>query len=96
MNYTKGEWIQVDGNFVYCLNKIGTNRFQALISAGQDDNEKRIDKTEIMANTFLISASPDMYEALKAIKNLCDGYTELDKETTSLYIGKILAKAEGK
>ncbi len=38
----------------------------------------------------------EMYEELKAIKNLCDGYAELDKETCSLYIAKILAKAEGK
>ena len=33
-----------------------------------------------------------MKETLQAIKNLCDGYTELDKETCSLYIGKVLSQ----
>ena len=35
-----------------------------------------------------------MKKALQAIKNLCDGYTELDKETCSLYIGKVLSQIE--
>ena len=49
----------------------------------------------ININCPLHQSTVDMYEALKAIRILCNGYTELDRETTGLYIDRILRKAEG-
>jgi hypothetical protein len=36
-----------------------------------------------------------MYEALKAIKDLCNGYTELPKDLILESVSRIIAKAEG-
>ncbi len=65
-NYTKGEWQVIDGNFVYALNSNNTNRFDLSIHAGYTEIGKT-PKDEIEANAHLISAAPDMYEALKGI-----------------------------
>lgn len=94
--YTKGEWeanIGMGAPSVSVKDKPGRpDKVIALIRLFNGSE----DLAEAEANTRLIAAAPEMYKALKAIKNLCDGYTELDKETCSLYISKILAKAEGK
>ena len=60
--------------------------------------DETVAKTRKRANACFICLACNnfntMREALQAIKNLCDGYTELDKETCSLYIGKILSQIE--
>ena len=37
-----------------------------------------------------------MYKALTALRDLCNGYTEIDRETTGLYIDGILSKVKYK
>jgi len=99
MNYTKGEWKVV--GFLGEHDEMGAviksgGKLIAHTAGGLRYHSKPEEWGEYHANAHLIVAAPLMYETLKAIRNLCDGYTELDKGTCSLYITKILAKAEGK
>jgi hypothetical protein len=62
MNYTKGDW-EVDGLLIRAF---GHGIIASCPKAADDDI------SEIIANANLISASPDMYEALKAILSGCE------------------------
>jgi len=93
MNYTKGEW-EVDRHTVYALGKYGSNRFSAHIQHGWDGGEET-PQAELEANAHLISAAPELYEALKALTSYVSimGYFKPEKQEQ---FRKALAKAEGK
>lgn len=108
MSYTKGEWKAERelGTFsIYGDNKLllFTYRHPRTTLKEAEANTHLI-VTAVNACALVNPDNPmavaesikGMYETLKGILNLCNGYTELDKETCSLYISKILAKAEGK
>jgi len=95
MNYTKGEWSisyggEVEGRERYAVTTNTTEICQL---------RAKKDPKEIEANAYLISAAPDMYEALKG---LCHAYN-VDEYSLILsqdpeYWQKVfraLAKAEG-
>jgi len=90
MNYTKGEWQIADGTFVYCLNSGGENRFDCGIQAGRDEHGKRTSIEELEANAHLISAAPDMYEALKEWLALLDKQREEYNTSLALIPGSIV------
>ena len=82
MNYTKGEWkANRHGVFVECRNLIIAN----IVNRETND--------ETIGNARLISAAPDMYEALKQYERI-----GIFKEYPNYLEGlrNILAKAEGK
>jgi hypothetical protein len=90
VNYTKGEWKVVPSNNSYVISN-GTNYIARLFhsKAGFGVNSLAPKDNEVLANTHLISAAPDMYEALKAIGDLLFGLPENE------LIKQALAKAEG-
>jgi len=85
--YAKGKW------------KATTNVWGAVIVMA-DNYICRLDGIESPretreANAHLISAAPEMYEALEAVKDRIEGEWELDADSFQLVL-KALAKAEGK
>jgi len=96
MEYTKGEW-----KVAHEYNVAVGNRGVASCG-GYTSNMSDADKItqENIANAHLISASPDMYEALKEILPENTGYMEsMSWESYNKAIKQIrqaLAKAEGK
>lgn len=98
MNYTKGKW------YIWHTNNAGdiiqtTNRQIATIVGAYGWDEKSV--KECTANANLISASPDMYEALKEAKKVMDSfYNAMPVDTVKLHAQiateKALAKAEGR
>jgi hypothetical protein len=90
MNYTKGEWkLSPVDKGGYSDGKIISDGFVGSIAT------VNMDCYDFKGNANLISAAPNMYVALKAIQNLCNGYAEIDREQCGLYIQNILNKAEG-
>ncbi len=92
MNYTKGEWKLTDDGYVIAGEKYvhEPNNFGFEIKAGA------IIPKEVMANSRLIAAAPDMYEALKAlIEAYSIGHYAMDKVVEEL-VSPVLVKAEGK
>lgn len=77
--HTPAPWLMIEPGFIYALNDDDTNRFDACISAGELSHDKRgrkRDRTsneEILANTKLMHAAPDLFESLKEMFDLfCD------------------------
>ena len=104
MKNTQGNWKVSSTGFGRSCRKfvIQDNEYSCLIAETQGDS-----LDEAMANAHLISASPDMYEALKAANRLIEvarGYfpksiKNNDKfylENTCSVVGNALIKAEGK
>ena len=101
MEYTKGEW-KVNG-FDKRLVQVdlydGVNRF----GIADCSNTGLLPEQEI-ANAQLISAAPEMYEALKVVYELLKmqysivlgHYPNYDKYTEIEQVEKALAKAEGR
>ena len=58
--FTPGPW-HVVGRTVYSLNSRNTNRFAAMVQA---TGTECASEEECLANAALISAAPDLYEAL--------------------------------
>ena len=81
MKYTKGEW-KVEGFNVF------DNDGHSIASCGTYSERKH---GECITNAHLISAAPDMYEALKEARLHCSGGTNLISR-----IDQAIAKAEGK
>lgn len=92
MNYTKGEWKVEDETVIVCGMRLiaSTTAGGFNYSAYRKENE---------ANAHLISAAPDMYEALKALDeygNASHPYNLKLKKVAFELLDKALAKAEGK
>ena len=95
MNYTKGEWkveVRESSNCIRIKSHDDTQGYADYIvqiadvfgTNGEDE-----------ANAHLIAAAPDMYEALKAIREMFqDGNP--DRGITSIFIDNVLSKADGK
>lgn len=94
MEYTRGDW-KVSGSFVYAEG----NR---VICKMTDDTalpakELRIGSSnwdEMMVDAHLISASPDLYEALKEIMERFNGGIRFPLQSSCDNANKALAKAE--
>lgn len=100
MNYTKGEWKVEQGNGLELQEGL-THLFQ--IRAGETKEiiadiitDGNWQETDDNANANLISAAPDMYEALKDLlswANIKDGSASVQLRDKCI---KALSKAEGK
>lgn len=67
---TPGPWL-VDGAFVYALNREGHNRFSAAIQRGEPDKgEDRVPTEELLANTLLIAAAPNLFAEVTRLRVL--------------------------
>jgi len=86
--FTPGPWFMAveSGTFVYALGPNKTNSFWCDV---QFAGKERITKEEANANANLIAAAPNMYEALRCLR---DG-EGLPPGTT---IDDVLAEARGK
>ena len=91
MNYTKGEWRVVIFGLAIIIKTFsqGISRFICVLR-DQDSDE------EIKANANLISAAPEMYEALNNIIAECPTPTSGYEIAVVEIAKKALAKAEGK
>lgn len=69
--HTPGPWLVTGGTFVYALNGYGTNSFWANIYGGSQGGYKSpgTPGEEIEANANLMSAAPDLLEALETLKD---------------------------
>lgn len=102
-NYTKGEW-KADGSGVVVDTNWNGKVIPSLVAQAFDpENHQTINETTL-ANAYLIAASPNTYERLKAttdlLKSILEEYSLLairvplqDAITDNL---EALAKAEGK
>ena len=91
MNYTKGEWSisyggEVEGRERYAVTTNTTEICQL---------RAKKDPKEIEANARLISAAPEMYEALQQSLIALNDHPDLHYGVKQI-IQKALAKAEGK
>jgi hypothetical protein len=97
MEYTAGPWIKEENSeFVYALNKLGSNRFYLGVQPGRDDYNLRTSTNELDANAQLIAAAPELLEVLKRILsnlNYADAVPELGFKMRQAE--DIIAKAEG-
>ena len=88
MNYTKGEWkANRHGVFVECRNLIIAN----IVNRETND--------ETIGNAHLISAAPEMYEALKTVREQVANFLYpkvklLSSKELIVLMDKALAKAE--
>lgn len=87
--YTKGEWIAVNGRILCKTQFSGVADIAQLIARDTRESE--------LANARLISASPDLYEACKQALTF---FTEYDIENKvisglSLQLNEAIAKVEG-
>ena len=80
--YTKGEWEIQDRTHIFSGERLVANCGGYSVSTMESSTLK-----ENIANAHLISAAPDMYEALKRIR--------LQYSITNHELDKALAKAEG-
>lgn len=101
--WTKGPWLTVDEDFVYALNEDGTNRFDCRVNGGYvkydriyRDRNVRTSEEEVAANTALIAAAPELYEALDHAKHLLEEYAPGCPKHFIMAIKAALAKAEGR
>lgn len=88
MSYTKGEWKATDDGYVYAGEKYvhEPNNFGYEIKPGS------IIPKEVLANTQLISAAPDMYQILKGLMNDPEHFSLLPPHYKGA-ISRALAKA---
>ena len=84
MEYTKGEWKKY-GAHVHVNTPYTSDEIVTVLCPGWMSKDEQRD------NAQLITAAPDMYEALKSI----DKWFEKQGKPTPEYITKALAKAEG-
>lgn len=64
--FTPGPWSLDESRHAGCINRLDPFRHIAMVSAYQATKE---DKEENRANALLISAAPDLLEALKNLEN---------------------------
>ncbi len=100
MNCTRGEWKYDPSDNESYQDKNKEGQYKGVITGGKENLILAVMisdclEDKVMSNALLMAAAPAMYEALKAIKDLCNGYTEIDRETTALFIDRILSKAGG-
>lgn len=71
--HTPGPWL-LQETTVYALNDERTpvNRFTASIDSGWLNEKARISREEVHANARLISAAPELLEALKCLASIVD------------------------
>ena len=67
---TPGEWISTESMVIYALNEHGFNRFFAQVQPGQTGErvggrDQRTSDEELHANAIMMSAAPEMADALK-------------------------------
>ena len=98
MNYTKGEWKASKSfeNQTHIIFDVNPRRIDMLASIKWGSNIKQ---EEQLGNGYLISAAPEMYEALKTCRILFETYNKvLPSPNYEIldYIDKVLHKAEGK
>ena len=90
MNYSKGEWkvncgIRANGELIATTEALKRNLTKDGYNA-----------TEEIANAHLISAAPDMYEALKDLQKAIENGKERIGAGRWFNLDNALAKAEGK
>ena len=88
MNYTKGEWKAGNVDVV--------TKSTHIANCYSESNFKRPSIGEALVNAHLISAAPDMYEALKLYQSHQEGTSGHYCWKCAEAINKALAKAEGK
>lgn len=100
--FTPGPWSRDDAT-IYTSAKDGGNRFGAWFTRGFDDNGRRIENSEVVANATLAQAAPDMYAALedaRAIAMRMAAKADIphcaEFGTIAQILDAALAKAEGK
>lgn len=101
--HTQGPWL-LDGQTVYALNddRLQCNIFSCRVDQGRN-NGRLTPENELIANAHLISAAPDLLEALIELSSLeVKGHSLLDRlqfstegRTLSDKITKAIAKAKG-
>ena len=99
MNYTKGEWKISHSAFDRCHGGKGAREF--VVNKDEDEIAEVQGNTndKCLANAHLISAAPEMYEALKAFEDfLCTNYPANIRlrQIAEYKMELALAKAEGK
>lgn len=109
MNYTKGPWhvSPTHHNWAEITDAPGTQtrRILATVLPAGNDGDSKQDYSTRNANAFLISAAPELYEALKV---MCDGPLLIDDTRPEIQAAReiamrlykqatrALAKAEGR
>lgn len=97
MNYTRGQWVFGEatiprlGNMKHIVVGIAGTR-KIIASTGEKGAN---DEPESIANALLISQAPAMYEALKGIYELTQGYSPMPHDLIAKKIKPILATIEG-
>jgi len=84
--FTKGEWIVLDGAFVYALNDDGVNQFDLTI---QGHGDKGASDNELQANAHLIAAAPELYDFIEDLSQNSEDVTQREEAK------RLLAKARG-
>jgi len=64
--FTAGPWLIADKTFVYALNADGSNQFSCPVQRGYLADGYITPADELVANANLISAAPDMFDAIDA------------------------------
>jgi hypothetical protein len=89
MNYTKGKWYTISGGFVDAITNGTTIPIEVATIHGENQE----------GDAQLISAAPDMYEALKEVIDLTlftDKIENVDWQKFRRHAVNALNKAEGK
>lgn len=79
--FTPGPW-HAASTTVYAFNAEGYNRFSAHVYGGDGDFGSRISPDEVTANAVLMSAAPDLLEALQGMLQVYGGGTQWNAPTS--------------
>ena len=92
--HTPGPWL-LQETTVYALNeeRIPVNRFTASIDSGWRNEKSRISRKEVEANARLISAAPELLEALELVMDRLVDRHESDEAAIMARVA--IAKATG-
>lgn len=82
MKWSPGPWMVAEDlpPFVYALNTSGTNRFSLSVSRGMAFGSERTSQSEIDANARLISAAPDLYDALSSARAYVQSFANFNED----------------
>lgn len=93
MHYTKGEWKVTKWNKGFGFNVFADEGFVASVPLGTGLIHTMV---ETQANANLISAAPDMYEALLLAKGTLEAMHITPQDPRYMQIKQAIAKAERK